>query len=152
MLKIMELLASITLEHFESQLWEEVRQSSKEQEKPRRKCKGERSRRKIKSAEVKRCKKGGEEDTFSRRVREQTRSMDSLRSCWSIYLEKRRRILSVKEGESRRRSPACDTLLGPTCESKSEEGYFQWKGKWTKEGLGEAVLPVILCWVQHGPF
>ena len=77
--------------------------------------------------------KGGEEDTFRRAVTDAAIhpliGIDKTSGLFEISLvniwRRRRRILSVKEGESRRTRSACDTLPGPTCESESEEGYFQ---------------------------
>jgi hypothetical protein len=41
------------------------------------------------------------------------------------YMKKKKQDTFSERGESRMRRPACDTLPGPTCESESEEGYFQ---------------------------
>ena len=130
MLKIMELPVSTTLERGKSQLWEEERQSCKEQEKPRWECKGEidveekRSRRKMRRTKVKWCKKR------RRRGYIQSNSEGKTRSCWSIYGEEGGGYFQWKRWNQGGGARPCDTLMGPTCESESEEGYFQWKGKW----------------------
>ena len=133
MLKIMELLVSTTLECGKSQLWEEERQSCKEQEKPRWECKGEidveekRSRRKMRRTKVKWCKKR------RRRGYIQSNSEGKTRSCWSIYGEEGGGYFQWKRGNQR--GSVLPVILCQVQPVKVKvKKNFQWKWKWKCKG------------------
>ena len=72
----------------------------------------------MRRTKVKWCEKGGEEDTFSQTVRGKQDPADQ-------YMEKKEEDTFSERGGIKEEVPACDTLMGPTCESESEEEYFQ---------------------------